>query len=294
MHPCWQMPGAYSLGLHGLLHEYGHPAVDASSERHREQQSSPAAHSTYLPACHRQNAHGRLVAKHAPMAIAGRPAWRAVAIRGGFMERAPIFFVVSLGAVVAAACGGSSTGGNTADGGHPGISSGSSPGSSGDSGGSNPEGAPSMPSNPLTCMAGTCGSGEVCCIAGGGGGGDGGRGGTTCQTGSCPMGSFQLCSSAADCPAPQTCMPLGPSLAMCRTPPCTGGSCGSGQVCCTGANLFGFFPACQMATSCPRGSFLLCGSSADCPSGEFCGPGGGGGGGTVCAPRVADAGAGGG
>jgi loricrin len=247
-------------------------------------------------------------------------------------------------------------------------------GSSGDSGGSNPDSAPSMPSNAFACMAGTCGSGEICCGTGGPFGGGGGGGTTTCQTGSCPMGSSQLCSSAAGCPAPQVCLGLGgggvggtggdtmvcrppqctggscgsgqvcctgagPGMpgTMCQTgpcpmgsrqlclsaadcpasqvcmgfggggvggtgggtmicqlPQCTGGSCGSGQVCCTGANLFGAFPTCQMGTSCPRGSFLLCSSSADCPSGEMCGPGSAGDGGTVCAPRLADAGAGGG
>jgi hypothetical protein len=168
------------------------------------------------------------------------------------MNKARIFFVVSLGVVVAAACGGSSAGGNTAGGGDSG-SSGSSAGSSGAGGGSNPDGASGMPWYAVPCMAGTCGSGEVCCAAGGPFGDAGGRETTTCQTGSCPMGSIQVCSSAADCPAPLTCMAMGPALGFCQTPPCTGGSCGSGQVCCTGANLFGAFPTCQMGTSCPRG-----------------------------------------
>jgi hypothetical protein len=228
-------------------------------------------------------------------------------------------FAVLFGVAVAAACGGASTGGNTADGGHSGSSSGSSAGSSG---GPNTDGAPGMPSTTqmctspsdcpsgqtcmpsgggvrscLTpCMAGTCSSGQVCCT-----------GNPTCQTGSCPTGSFQLCSSTADCPAPQTCMAygvggiggMGGGPMICQGASCTGGSCGSGQVCCTAGNLFGAGPVtCHTGTSCPRGTYQVCSSSADCPSGELCATvaraADGGAGAMYCFPGVADAGAGGG
>jgi hypothetical protein len=306
------------------------------------------------------------------------------------MNKARITFVVSFGVVVAAACGGSSTGRAKADGGQSGSSSGSSASSSG---GPNPDAAPSIPPNAIPCggagnfcypplmcctgpamddgggvsygcgiqcttsttttmpctntadcpsgqaccrimtgsamtnsclascpgatqictstsdcpsgqactsvgpsgmmtcrcMPGTCGSRQVCC-----------SGSPACQTGSCPTGSFPLCSSAADCRAPQTCMPpRGVGVPMlCQTPPCTGGSCGSGQICCTAGGLGGAGGPyqCHLETRCPVGTYQVCGSSADCSSGDLCGVvarDGDGGTTMYCFPGVADAGAGG-
>jgi hypothetical protein len=140
------------------------------------------------------------------------------------------------------------------------------------------------------CTGSSCGSGQVCCNGAG-------AGAFTCQTGSCPTGSSQVCSSASDCPAPLTCMTMGAPFGFCRTPQCTAGSCGSGQVCCTAGPFGGAGGQCQMGTSCPRGTYMLCSSSADCPSGDLCAVvarDSDGGTTTYCFPGVADAGAGGG
>jgi hypothetical protein len=71
---------------------------------------------------------------------------------------------------------------------------------------------------PLTCTAGTCGSGDVCCLsAGGGGGPDGGfGGGTMCTPQQCPQGQRQLCNSTSDCPPGDQCRPFFGGYRVCR------------------------------------------------------------------------------
>ena len=81
---------------------------------------------------------------------------------------------------------------------------------------------------------------------------------------------------------------------ICQTPRCTAASCGSGQLCCTYKGPFQ--ATCQMGTTCPRGSYQLCSSSADCsPQNDTCVAVDSGGAGTMfCFAGVADAGSGGG
>jgi len=160
---------------------------------------------------------------------------------------------------------------------------------------------------PIPCTATSCSGGQLCCRAAGG---NGGGAQPACVApggdGLCPNNQRQVCATAADCPAGDTCVALGGGGGgggglVCTPPPCTTTSCTGGQVCCVGGQV-GNNPTCSTANAgaCPNNSRLLCVTDADCVSaaGTLCltAPNGGGNGQLSCRipppPPAADAGAG--
>ena len=177
------------------------------------------------------------------------------------MKNTRSFVAVWFGVVLAAACGGSSTGPGNADAGPrndgaSGSGSGSGGGSGSGSGGT--DAATSGEAGAACTMPSQCTGGLVCCQMG-------------CQPQSaCGMGgNRQICTASTECPAsnPVCRAGGGGGVMTCRQPAaCNPGMCPTGQVCCTatGAGV----DACQAA--CATGSNPVCNTNADCPTGQTC------------------------
>ncbi|HLK36720.1 MAG TPA: hypothetical protein VKU41_08205 [Polyangiaceae bacterium] len=192
------------------------------------------------------------------------------------MRNVGIWRLLSLGVVLCAGCGGSTSNKASNDGGGP---SGSS--SSADSGGTSapaPSGAGALPMINATCgfLASLGG------LAGGGGGGGGADAGAM----NCPQGQA-CCTMLMAFSA--SCVPVGQCSGGMSNQCTTGSDCAAGQVCCSGSadggaaagaggfggfggfggNLFGD-TTCQ--SSCTPAQTQNCTSSSECPSGTTCQP----------------------
>jgi hypothetical protein len=156
---------------------------------------------------------------------------------------------------------------------------------------------------PAPCTATSCATGEMCCRGMGGGQGAAPACVAPGADGLCPMNRRQVCDDATQCPADNTCAPIGGgggggAALVCTPPACTPTSCAAGQVCCVGGGLNQ--PTCAAASAtgaCNGNSRLFCASDVECaPSpGTQClpNPNGGGNGALSCRqpPQpVADAG----
>jgi hypothetical protein len=135
-----------------------------------------------------------------------------------------------------------------------------------------PDSTGGVQSNELTL------SGSLLSCAAPGAGGQNLCGTTSCSVESqvCCLGSIgapaTFCSdTTADC--------IGAGIGELGAIACSGPeSCGPGEVCCSAAGLaLSQYPGavflsyqCQLATTCPAGSPVVCESNADCPAGETC------------------------
>jgi hypothetical protein len=163
--------------------------------------------------------------------------------------KAHLLCALSVGTILAAACGGSSTSSNTT--GDGGLSDSSSSGGSGSgsssgagSSGGNQDAMPGGEGGAAACQ---CAAPEQCCVTGVGGRGGMGRSFSCAAANACPAGALAVACSGTQ-------------------------SCGAGQQCCylPSANAPSMTNVSACMATCPAGARETCATDADCPAGSRC------------------------